>query len=87
MRASLEVLIRFMRLDPDNALIHAVMLRLAGIDHNRLIWIEAGTIGYAILHTIEGIGIFRGKRWGGLLIILATSSLIPLECYEILRRR
>ena len=35
---------------------------------------------------IEGIGILRGKRWGGLLIILATSSLIPLECYEIVRR-
>ena len=61
-------------------------MRLAGIDRKQLTWIEAGTIGYAILHTIEGIGILRGKRWGGLLIILATSSLIPVECYEILRR-
>jgi uncharacterized membrane protein (DUF2068 family) len=86
-RASLEVLIRFMRLDPDNALIHAVILRLAGIDRKQLPWLEAGAIGYAILHTIEGLGILRGKRWGGLLIILATSSLIPVECYEILRRR
>src|SRR4051812_8300732 len=87
LRASLELLIRFVRLDPDNAIIHAVILRLAGIDRKQLQWIEAGTIGYAILHTIEGIGILRGKRWGGLLIILATSSLIPLECYEILLRR
>jgi uncharacterized membrane protein (DUF2068 family) len=86
-RASLELLIRFVRLDPDNALVHAVIERLAGIDHRRLVWIEAGTIGYAILHTIEGIGILRGKRWGGLLIILATSSLIPLECYEVARHR
>jgi uncharacterized membrane protein (DUF2068 family) len=85
-RASLELLIRFVRLDPDNALVHAVIERLAGIDHRRLLWIEAGTIGYAILHTIEGIGILRGKKWGGLLIILATGSLIPLECYEIVRR-
>jgi uncharacterized membrane protein (DUF2068 family) len=86
-RASLELLLRFLRLDPDNAIVHAVVERLAGLDRRRLLWIEAGTIGYAILHVIEGIGILRGKRWGGLLIILATSSLIPLECYEILRRR
>jgi uncharacterized membrane protein (DUF2068 family) len=86
-RASPELLIRFVRLDPENALIHALISRLAGIDHRRLILIEAGTIGYAILHTNEGIGILRGKQWGGLLIILATSSLIPLECYEIVRRR
>jgi uncharacterized membrane protein (DUF2068 family) len=85
-RASLELLIRFLRLDPDNALVHAVVERLAGLDRRRQLWIEAGTIGYAILHIIEGIGILRGKRWGGLLIILATSSLIPLECYEIVRR-
>ena len=84
--ASLEVLIRFVRLDPDNVLIHAVIVRLAGVGRKQLPWLEAGTIGYAILHTIEGIGILRGKRWGGLLIILATSSLIPVECYEILRR-
>jgi uncharacterized membrane protein (DUF2068 family) len=86
-RASLELLIRLVRLDPDNALVQAVISRLAGLDRKRQLWIEAGTIGYAILHTIEGIGILRGKRWGGLLIILATSSLIPLECYEIVRHR
>jgi uncharacterized membrane protein (DUF2068 family) len=86
-RSSLELLIRSVRLDPDNALVHEVISRVAGLDRKRLLWIEAGTVGYAILHTIEGIGILRGKRWAGFLIILATSSLIPLECYEILRRR
>jgi uncharacterized membrane protein (DUF2068 family) len=86
-RASLEVLVRLVRLDPENVFIHAVISRLAGIDRRQLLWIEAGTFYYAILHTIEGIGILRGKRWGGILIILATASLIPLECYEIWRRR
>ena len=85
-RANLELLIRFLRLDPDNALVHEIISRVAGIDRKRLLLIEAGTIGYAILHTIEGIGILRGKRWGGFLIILATGSLIPLECYEIAHR-
>ncbi len=48
--------------------------------------IEAGTFFYATLHTFEGIGLLMGKRWGAFLTILATGSLIPLECYEIYER-
>jgi uncharacterized membrane protein (DUF2068 family) len=83
----LEALIRGLRLDPENRLIHAVVERLARIDHLRLELIEAGTFAYAILHVVEGIAILKGRRWGAILIILATSSLIPLECYEVLQRR
>ena len=86
-RASLELAVRWLRLDPENAAIHAAIARLSGIDHKRLVLIEVGTFAYAILHTIEGIALLRGKRWGAALIILATSSLIPFECYEIWRRR
>jgi uncharacterized membrane protein (DUF2068 family) len=86
-RTSLEPIIRGLRLDPENAFIHSLISRLAGLDSKQRLWIEAGTIVYAILHVIEGVGILRGKRWGGALIILATSSLIPVECLEIVRHR
>jgi uncharacterized membrane protein (DUF2068 family) len=86
-RAGLEPIIRILRLDPENQLVHLLISRLAGIDRNQLHLLEAGTIVYAILHVVEGIGILRGKRWGGILIILATCSLIPVECYELLRRQ
>jgi len=79
-------LIRGLRLDPHNRIIHLVLEAVSRIDRRRLEWIEAGTIAYASLHLAEGIGILKGRRWGGLLIILATSSLLPIECYEILRR-
>jgi uncharacterized membrane protein (DUF2068 family) len=85
-RAGLEPIIRSLRLDPENQLIHWLISRLAGLDRKQLHLIEAGTIGYAILHVIEGVGILRGRRWGGFLIILATSSLIPVECYELVQR-
>jgi uncharacterized membrane protein (DUF2068 family) len=84
--ASLEFAIRSLRLDPENALIHVAIGRLARVDRKQLELIEAGTFSYAILHAIEGIAILRGKRWGAMLIILATTSLIPFECYEIWRR-
>ena len=84
--ASLELAIRSLRLDPENSLIHAAIGRLARVDRKQLELIEVGTFLYAILHAIEGIAILRGKRRGAMLIILATTSLIPFECYEIWRR-
>ncbi len=86
-RTGLEPIVRGFRLDPENLFVHSLISRLVGLDRTRRLWIETGTFAYAILHGIEGIGILRGKRWGGVLIILATSSLIPVECFEILRRR
>jgi len=86
-RTSLEPIVRGLRLDPENLFVHSLISRLVGLDRTKRLWIETGTFAYAILHGIEGIGILRGKRWGGALIILATSSLIPVECFEILRRR
>ncbi len=86
-RATLEPVIRGLRLDPENTFIHSLISRLVSLDRKQVRWIETGTIVYAILHLIEGIGILRGKRWGGALIILATGSLIPIECFEILKRR
>jgi uncharacterized membrane protein (DUF2068 family) len=85
-RESLEPIIRNLRLDPENRLVHWLISRLAGIDRKQLHLLEVGTIVYAALHVVEGIGILRGKRWGGVLIILATFSLIPVECYELVQR-
>jgi uncharacterized membrane protein (DUF2068 family) len=85
-RERLEPIARGLRLDPENRVIHRLIVGLANIDRKRLEIIEAGTFVYAILHLVEGIGILRGKRWGGWLIILATSSLVPLECYELAQR-
>jgi uncharacterized membrane protein (DUF2068 family) len=60
-----------------------VISRLTGLDRSRLRAIQAGTFFYAILHLIEGVGLLRGKDWAGYLVIVATSSLIPFEVYEI----
>lgn len=83
---SLEQIIRHLHLDPENKLIHGAVSRISGLQPRQLYLIEAGTFFYASLHTVEGIGLLTGKRWGAFLTILATCSLIPLECYEIYQR-
>jgi uncharacterized membrane protein (DUF2068 family) len=79
----LESWVRRLRLDPDNRLIHAAMASAVKLEagHRRLI--EAGAFFYGTLHLVEGFGLVRGKNWGAFLTIIATSSLIPLELYEI----
>jgi len=82
----LERVILRLGLDPHNHVIHSVFSGLTGADRKHLRAIEAGTFFYALLHMIEGIGLIRGHDWAGYLVVIATSSLIPFEIYEIARK-
>ena len=76
-----------LRLDPHNHLINRVISFLTGIDRSRLRAIQAGTFFYAILHLIEGVGLILERDWAGYLVVIATSSLVPFEVYEITQKR
>ena len=41
--------------------------------------------GYAALMGTEGVALYLRKPWARWLTIVATSSLIPIEAYEIAR--
>jgi uncharacterized membrane protein (DUF2068 family) len=45
-----------------------------------------GAILYGSLFTVEGVGLWKGKRWAEYLTVIATSTLIPFEVYELARR-
>ena len=44
-------------------------------------------LGYAVVIAVEGIGLHLRRGWARWFTIGVTSSLIPLEVYEILERR
>jgi uncharacterized membrane protein (DUF2068 family) len=82
----LERAVTHLGLDPQNKIIHDVITKLTGMDATHLRAIEAGTFFYAILHLIEGIGLILEHAWAGYLVVIATSTLIPFEIYEIARK-
>jgi uncharacterized membrane protein (DUF2068 family) len=82
----LERVIIHFGLDPQNHIIHTIISRVTGLDRNHLRAIEAGTFFYALLHLIEGIGLLLEKAWAGYLVVIATSTLVPFEIYEIARK-
>jgi uncharacterized membrane protein (DUF2068 family) len=51
---------------------HAVMLR-------------ALTLLTAAVFTVEGIGLWLGKRWAEWLTVILTASLIPVEIWELIQ--
>jgi len=83
---SLEVFIRHLHLDPDNAKITELIAKVSGISRRHLIAIDAGTFLYALLYVVEGIGLLLGKHWAEYLTIFATGSLVPFEVYEVVHK-
>jgi uncharacterized membrane protein (DUF2068 family) len=82
----LDWVVRHLRLDPESRIFHRVCDFVSGLDRKHLRAIEAGTFFSALLHVVEGIGLILERRWAGYLTIIATSSLIPFEVYEIVRK-
>jgi uncharacterized membrane protein (DUF2068 family) len=67
-----------------SAVLHAIAL-VAGLSPRRLEAVGVGAFLYAVLFTIEGVGLWRDKRWAEYLTVIATLSLVPLEVFELTR--
>src|ERR1700731_2541640 len=83
--ALLEHWVNVFRIDPNNQYLHALLERIADLNPHRLMEVSFGTFFYATLLLTEGVGLAMGKRWAEYFTIIATSSFIPLEIYEIFR--
>jgi uncharacterized membrane protein (DUF2068 family) len=59
---------------------------LTTLTRRRTAALGLGAILYGSLFAVEGIGLWKGKRWAEYLTVIATGSLIPFEVYEIARR-
>jgi len=75
-----------LRVDPDNRLIHAGLVKIIGVTPRQLKELSAGTFVYAALFATEGIGLLSRKRWAEYFTIVSTGGLIPLEVYELVHR-
>lgn len=77
--------IEVLRVDPDSRYIHALFTRALNISDRTLKEISAGTFTYAALFLTEGGGLLFRKRWAEYFTVIVTSSLLPIELYELLR--
>lgn len=74
-----------LRVDPDNQFIGALLSKLELVHTKELKELSALGAGYAALFLTEGTGLLFRKYWAKWLTIVATSSLMPFEIYELVK--
>jgi len=75
-----------LRIDPDNQFIGALLSKLQLVHSKELKELSALGAAYAALFLTEGTGLLFRKRWAEWLTIVATSSLMPIEVYELFKK-
>ena len=58
---------------------------LLSLSPDRLDLIGAVVVAYAVLEGVEAVGLWLQRRWAEYLTLIATTSLLPLEIYELVR--
>jgi uncharacterized membrane protein (DUF2068 family) len=75
--------VQVLRVDPDNRIIHRMLVRIFRVTPSQLRALSVGTFLYAGLFATEGIGLLLRKHWAEYFVIITTALFIPLEIYEL----
>jgi uncharacterized membrane protein (DUF2068 family) len=81
----LERLLDHLHVDSDNRYARELIGQVGKMTNTnlKLVGISAISFFYAALFGTEGTGLFLRKRWAEWFVVIVTSSLLPLEIYEI----
>ena len=66
--------------------VRRALVFVSGLSPARINALGFVTLAYAAVFTTEGVGLWMGKRWAEWLTTILTSSLIPLEIWEMAHR-
>jgi uncharacterized membrane protein (DUF2068 family) len=75
-----------LHVDPDNYYLRTLLGKLLHLDHQQLSLLGVATLLYALLFTVEGVGLWCGQVWAEYLTSGATGGLVPLELWELWQR-
>jgi uncharacterized membrane protein (DUF2068 family) len=80
-----EDLVAWFGIDAGRPTVQHALAKLGGLTPHRISVIGIGAILYATVMALEGWGLHQRKRWAEWLTVIVTSSLIPLEIYELIK--
>jgi uncharacterized membrane protein (DUF2068 family) len=72
-------------LDPGNRYVGRALQKVADLTPQKIKSLGVVSFIYAGLFLTEGIGLWLMKRWAEWFSVIITTSLIPIEIYEIYR--
>ncbi|MFZ0321902.1 MAG: DUF2127 domain-containing protein [Candidatus Sulfotelmatobacter sp.] len=74
-----------LKLDPGSHFVNLALEKAGRVSPAQVKKLGLGSFLYAGLFLAEGTGLWLRKRWGEWLTVIITSSLVPVEIYEIHR--
>jgi len=75
--------VKVLGLDPDNPYVDRALQKVGNLTPNKIRSLGIGSFIYAALFLTEGIGLWMVKRWAEWFSVIITSSLVPVEVYQI----
>jgi uncharacterized membrane protein (DUF2068 family) len=75
--------VKVLGLDPDNRYVDGALQKIGNLTPNKIRSLGIGSFIYAGLFLTEGIGLWLVKRWAEWFSVIITSSLVPVEVYQI----
>jgi uncharacterized membrane protein (DUF2068 family) len=70
--------------DPHGRLVAEALARVSSLTVHQLVEIGVGSLIYAAVFVIEGIGLWLRRAWAEVMTVIVTISFVPLEVYELL---
>jgi len=77
---------RSLELDPRRPFLHRIIEKLHHLHAGAVLVTGIAALLYGVLETVEGVGLWLDQLWAEYLTVIATSLLVPLELYELVRK-
>jgi uncharacterized membrane protein (DUF2068 family) len=81
----LEHWVRMLGLDPGNRYVERALQKSVNLTPDKIKSLGVVSFIYAGLFLTEGVGLWLVKRWAEWFSVIITTSLVPVEVYEIYR--
>jgi uncharacterized membrane protein (DUF2068 family) len=79
--------IHALAIDPHGKLVTALIARISSFDARQLEEIGIGSLLYAAVFVVEGVGLMLRRMWAEVMTVIITTSFIPLEIYELVEQK
>jgi uncharacterized membrane protein (DUF2068 family) len=80
-------LLHHLRLNPERRFWADLAVQIGQLTEAKVLWAAAGTLVYSLFSLVEGVGLMFRVSWAGWLTIGESAFFIPIEIFELVRRR
>jgi uncharacterized membrane protein (DUF2068 family) len=77
---------RTVELDPRRPFLHHIVEELHRLHAGTVVLTGIAALAYGVLELVEGVGLWLDELWAEYLTVIATSLLVPVEVYELIRK-